>query len=306
MAYQVVVNSAVTIVHPVTNLLGTVPLTGQAGTITKSLLDEGMAASALPVTITEIGVSGHYSVNFTPDAVGTWQLTLVNPAGSDQGTYVYQVQALSQAAISGLTAKDLTTLARVRERLQIKVSTTTFDSLLSALITEESGGIQDRLGRCIGQFAYVHHLDGNDRGQLFLLRGPLVQINSVNEVDYVDGGGGARSETLTLVEAYKYVEHGLRVDGWMAKGGLKRVDGGIFEAGARRWKVDYIAGFSPIPEGLVGWTISRVINTFFTREAPLMASSNVGEATIDLLSPAQLAREEQRILMPYRDLGVRW
>ena len=138
MAYQVVVNSPVTIVHPVWNLAQTATLTGQAGAITKALLDEGMGASAITVTITEIAASGYYSVSFTGDAVGTWQLTLTNPAGSDQGAYIYSVQFLTQAAISGLTAKDLTTLARVRERLQLPVATTTFDSLLSSLITEES------------------------------------------------------------------------------------------------------------------------------------------------------------------------
>jgi len=307
MAYQVVVNSPVSILHPVKNLLDTATVTGQAGVITKALLDEGMAASALPVTITEIGTSGYYTAQFTPDAVGSWVLTLTNPPGTDAGVYVYTVSALTQAEIAAATARDLTSLARVRERMYMPDTRTALDGVIASLITEESNGIQDRLGRVIGQFSYpAEYLNGRNGNRLPLKQGPVVQINSVNCVQYVDAGAGARGEELTLLDEYQYVIHGQRAENGMLRGVLERVDGAVFDQGARNWKIDYIAGFNPIPEGLVGWVNSLVVNRFYTREAPLMSSKDVGEATVSLLSPRQLAREEERILSPYRDPGSVW
>ena len=59
---------------------GTTPLTGQAGSITDSLLRNGAAAPE-SVTVVEIGSTGHYVASFTPATSGDYDLEVTNPDG---------------------------------------------------------------------------------------------------------------------------------------------------------------------------------------------------------------------------------
>lgn len=62
----------------VTDIDGITPLTGLVdGDFSKSLICE-TAASAQPVTVTEIG-AGYYYVEFTPNQQGLWYLTVTTP-----------------------------------------------------------------------------------------------------------------------------------------------------------------------------------------------------------------------------------
>lgn len=57
---------------------GVTPVTGLPNTaFAKTLIANG-AVSAQPVVVNEIG-SGFYTVNFTPDSVGLWDVTVVTP-----------------------------------------------------------------------------------------------------------------------------------------------------------------------------------------------------------------------------------
>lgn len=56
---------------------GITPLTGLVdGDFTKTLLLDD-ASSALPVTVTEVGATGRYVVEFTPDTAGLWYVDLL-------------------------------------------------------------------------------------------------------------------------------------------------------------------------------------------------------------------------------------
>lgn len=59
---------------------GTMPWSGQAGSVTDALFLNG-ATSAQPVTVAEIGVTGTYEATFTANAAGDWMLRLTNPDG---------------------------------------------------------------------------------------------------------------------------------------------------------------------------------------------------------------------------------
>lgn len=66
---------------------GLTPVTGLPDSaFTKRLIANG-AISAVPVTVAEIGL-GYYTVNFTPDAIGLWDVTVQTPEDELWGTSV--------------------------------------------------------------------------------------------------------------------------------------------------------------------------------------------------------------------------
>ena len=83
---------------------GVTRLTGQAGSVTDSLVFNN-AASAQPVTIAEIGSTGRYHASFIPNAVGQWdlELTLPSPDLRVVGGY-WDVEAKDIDALNDLAA----------------------------------------------------------------------------------------------------------------------------------------------------------------------------------------------------------
>lgn len=296
--YQVAVGNPVTILHPCRNLAGNGTVTGQQGAITAVLRDPTTAVSALPVVISEIGSTGYYNATFTPNTTGIWQLALTNPAGTDQGTYDYYATAYTGIVLADVTSRDLTTLARVKQR--INITHAAFDDVLSALITEISNAIQDDLHRTVAETTWTQYLDGSGRAMLVLPEGPLVSVSSINEVTYYDAGSGARGETLTPLYAYQYQERGQRAQLHVTNGALERVDGGVFCRGNKNWKVVYVAGWDEIPPGIVHLATTWVCNVFLSREAMWLTGKDLGEGQITMLSPKQLDEARERALAPYR------
>lgn len=296
--YQVAVGNPVSVLHACRNLAGTGTVTGQQGAITALLRDPTTAVSVVPVTISEIGSTGYYNATFTPNLTGIWQLALTNPAGTDVGTYDYQINSYSGVVLADITSRDLTTLARVKER--IGISHGNFDDVLESLITEVSNAVQDDLHRTIAETTWTHYLDGSGRALLVLPEGPLVSVSSVNEVTRYDAGSGARGETLTPLYAYQFMERGRLADLDTMNGSLERTDGGVFTRGVKNWKVVYVAGWDEIPPGIVHLATTWVCNVFLSREALWLTGKDLGEGQITLLSPKQLDEARERALQPYR------
>ncbi len=197
----------------------------------------------------------------------------------------------------------LTTLARVRERLQTPTAETDKDALINSLVTEVSDWIQSFLQRTIAQATYTEYQAGTDTPVLFLREGPVVSITSINTVVYEDGGGGTRQETLTLLDAFDYVPDNLQSEGALGRGILRRVDGGTFDSDSTgwRWKIVYVAGFTATPEAVTHLATTWVVHEYQNRGGRWNASRSVDDAQISLLSPAQLHREKDRILAPFVD-----
>ena len=98
MAWLTLLDSEVTLRHKVRNAAGDDYVSGEAANITTGLLDPDGDASALGITITEVGTTGLYDIKFTPDEEGIWLLTATNPAGTDESVYEYDVICGSVAA----------------------------------------------------------------------------------------------------------------------------------------------------------------------------------------------------------------
>ena len=204
-----------------------------------------------------------------------------------------------------MAAGDLTTLAGVRERLQIPVLETDKDALISTLITEVTDAIQSELrGRKIVEATYTEYPPGTGTEVLFLAQGPLVSVTSINSVVYSDAGSGARQEDLTVLDPFLYVLDNLRTEHSLGRGIIRRVDSGTFDRDhARRWKVVYVAGWSTIPSAITHLATTWVTHEYQNREARWNASRVIDDGQISLLSPAQLAREKDLALSPFVDLS---
>lgn len=317
MAIGVRNNTQVTVRHRVGDLAGVGTVSGivladfvAAGLV---LRDPTTGISAVVVAVGEIGTTGYYDFTFTPDLVGLWELTVVNPASppapaeTDEATVAHWVQSSAAAAIGGVSARDLTTRDRVRSRLQTPDDEFDFDDLFDQLITEVSNWIQDDLGRDVPENAFVEYFDGNDQADLFLSQGPLVSVDTVESVLWEDDGSDGMQETRTTLEAFRYVQDGTVADLSLMKGMLRRADGGLWETGQpRRWRVVYVAGHNPLPDGIVHLATTWVVHEFLNRETRWNQSKGFDDITVNLLSPAQMQREKDRILAPYRDDSGEW
>ena len=299
MAYQATNGAAVTIRHPVRDIAGAL-VTGQAGAITKALSDPAIGAPAISVTVVEVGTTGWYLLTFTPNVVGIWVLTVTNPVPlvADGATTEYSVDVLSGvvAAVSGLT-----TLDRLKRRIG-KVETDV-DVLLGEIISEISSDVEMRCGRSFGEQAYTHYMSGDGTARLVLPQGPLVSVASVDLVTYSDVGG-VRTETLTAVLPPVYVELGARSLNSDGPGVLQRL-GSTWPWGLRNVKIGFTAGYSSLPEQLVGQATTACAAVFFSREAAGLRSKTEGEYSVDVLTPAQLDAALDRMAAPYRyDWGL--
>ena len=209
-------------------------------------------------------------------------------------------------------ANNLTNLDRVKKRLGI--TGTANDTMLEQFIDEVSEGIERYCGRIFREQTYTEYYDGNSSAFLGLRQGPLASVTSVNFVEYSDGGGGIRTETLTEIEKYQRLEGGLRSLGYPGLAWLERNDGSPWMAGRQNYKVIYIAGFADTadtvaigaPEAVIHWATFEVTWVFKSRENPgALERQDIG-SDIDRrwISPKQFDDARARALGPYIARGA--
>lgn len=300
MAYQVANGAAVTIRHACRDIAGAL-VTGQAGALVEVLSDPAAGASGISVSINEVGSSGWYLLTWTPNTVGVWVLSVTNPAPlvADGATTDYAVDVLA-GAVAGAAA--LTSLARLKRR--IGKDETDSDVLLNEIISEVSADIELRCGRVFAETTYTEYTDGDNTRRLVLRQGPLVSVTSVNLVAYGDDGAGARTETLTVINPSAYVERNRRTQNLDGPAVLERL-GSHWPAGIQNIKTVFLAGYSLLPERLVGLVTSACAAEWFTREAAGLRDKTEGDYSVDVLTPAQIDQARQRVADPYRyDWGV--
>ncbi len=176
--------------------------------------------------------------------------------------------------------------------------------LIEALIVQVSDAIERYLGRTLEDptSAYTHYVDGDGTPTLRLRQGPLVSVTSVNSIEYVDGGGGARSETPTLIDPYTYVEEELRSEGFVGVAALRLLSG-TWLPGRRNYKIVYAAGWDAldtggdddIPEAIVAQATKEVAARFNTRSLDGLASRTLGDGSIDISTIPQHSLDATRM-----------
>jgi hypothetical protein len=309
MAHPVQVGVPYTILHAVRKVDGSY-VAGQAGAVEQELLGPDRAAAAEVATLTD-HATGWVAATITLTGAGSYLLTLTNPdiPVADGNDYDYELIA-GPGIASG--AQLLTSLDRIRTRLQLtkKVGGVDvpiepgdahpWDDLLNLIISEVSDEYQNFLGRTFAEQAYTLYLDGTGRSSLVLGVGPMVSVTSINAVAYEDDGAGGVTETLTLLAPHTYVIAGQRSQPRFT--GLGRIDligGSVFTPGARNYKVACTAGFSPIPEGVVGLATEDTVTRLMTRQTGHLVSISLGDGTTSYLRPAQMQEMRERRLAPY-------
>jgi hypothetical protein len=289
MAYQVRNGDPVAVLHPVFELDGSTPKSGQAANITAVLLKPDMTVSALPVSIVEIGSSGNYTATFTPNENGNWKLTLTNTTG-DLAVVDYTVAVSANFLFDvgiGATGLALTTLARVKERLIGVTGLADFlagdgDNLINSAISEQSAHAHRIMNRIIPAQTLVQYYTGEGSDTLWLRQGPLVDLTLLQKVDY--SGSGARVETLTTINESEYVEGGMLHEGSTGRGYVTLLDDVFEKFRPRNYKVTYTCGFNNLPEDIVLAVTDRVIAAFVTRDSKGLTSRIVGENAITPVS----------------------
>jgi hypothetical protein len=306
MAYQVQLGNEASVLHQVWNAGGTARVTGQASSITTVLLDPLGAVSALPVTKTEIGVTGLYTLAFTPTSLGNWLLTATNPAGTDEASSDYAVAAVGTVVVGGAW-QGLTTLALVRQRLSIPTADTSRDALITQLIAEISDQVEVETGREFIEASRTEYYDGSGREVLLLRQGPLVSITSVSSIEYGDDGAGNQTETATIVKPSERFSGGLRSEGDNGRAWI-RLRSGFFVPGQRNYKVVYVAGFSTstaaLPAAIVHKATTDVAVEYYLREAAGLMAKTVGDSTINPIPRANIYEARARSWSPFRLRGT--
>lgn len=193
----------------------------------------------------------------------------------------------------------LTALATVKERLGIPTATTDWDALLATLILEVDGDLLGRMGRVIESASFTEYPDGDGTPLLMLDQGPLVSVTSVNAVEYSEGVAGARTETLTEIYPYQYLERALASENYIGRAYLEG-NGWSWSPGRRNYKVEYVGGFAAVPKKIEKLATECVGFAFMTREALGMASKTIGDAQTNPLTPVQLDNAIERALRPYK------
>ena len=88
----------------------------------------------------------------------------------------------------------------------------------------------------------------------------------MESVVYEDDGSNGRKETKTTLEAYRYVLDNLKSESALGKGVLRRVDGGTWEKTVgRSWRIVYVAGHDPLPDGIVHLATTWVVHEYQNR-----------------------------------------
>jgi len=174
--------------------------------------------------------------------------------------------------------------------------------LLETLVIEVSDAIEFYLGRILASTTHTHYFDGTGAPTLILRQGPLVSVTSVQSVEYVDGGAGARSETLTTIDPFTYVEEGQRSEGFVGVAALRLLSG-AWTPGSRNYKVVYVAGWdvldtggsNDIPEAIVAQATKEAAARFNTRTLDGLASRTVGDGSIDISTIPQHSLDATRV-----------
>ena len=157
---------------------------------------------------------------------------------------------------------DLTTLAKVKEWLNI--TTSTDDALLTRLVSAASDYIQTLLNRTIAVTAYSDILDGTGSARLMVANYPVVTVSSV-KVD------GLPIPASTGVGVPGYVFNGTAIS---MRGSYR------FNEDVQNVEVSYTAGYATVPAGLEQACIELIGLRYKERDRIGISSKGLAGETI--------------------------
>lgn len=266
MAEKIEVNQVVSVVFGVFDPTGEELVTGLAASIEKTLRDiDGPAPET--VTIVEQGTAGYYRAYFTPtqsaDNGHPYHLDILCPADvTNERRLEYDFLVYpSLAAVVGTEGPYLTTLANVKEVLEIPTDVTDKDDLLNNLIARISAVFETWIGEKVLADDYEEIRNGAGTPRMALFHTP---VNSVAAV-YVSQEQDWSDETLLDPSDYVYDS---------ATGVLSLVNGGAFGEGYQNVRIDYNAGYESVPGDIEEHVIEAVVRTY--KDLPMLNLVSAG------------------------------
>lgn len=146
---------------------------------------------------------------------------------------------------------DLVTLAQVRAALMLEETETVNDTLLSTVISQVSGKVEDYCNRVFTAAAFTEYMSGDgEKAELFVDNPPIISVSGLwDDVDRVFGSD-------TEIEATNYII-------WEKEGIIELYnDEMYFQKGKANVKVTYSGGYTSVPAGVQGAIIEWVLATF--------------------------------------------
>lgn len=183
---------------------------------------------------------------------------------------------------------DLTTLATLKEWLNIPSSTTTSDALLSRMISACSNYIQTFMSRTIAVAGYTETRNGMGSCRMMLKNTPVVSVESLS----IDGLAIPVRPTLgpnssTLPWGYVFDDQILYLSGY------------VFNRGAQNVAVSYHAGFATTPPDIEQACIDMIGDWFKYKDRIGKLSEGIEQQTITFTN-ADIPARSKGVLLAYK------
>ncbi len=175
----------------------------------------------------------------------------------------------------------------------LRISTTTYDALLTALIAGVSQAIKTYCRRDLVSTEYVELYDGTGSHSLVLRRFPIISLTSVVIDANSSGATTLTSDGFVLRPATGEI---------LFKPDATPAVGVLFPCGTANIQVDYTAGLDPIPDDLQ-MAAALAVGNLFNQPDLTKQREKIGASYYYIGRPGELAftPEIKAILNLYRD-----
>lgn len=194
-----------------------------------------------------------------------------------------------------------TSLANVKEHLQIASTDTSKDAFLENLINRSYKVLEKYIGRQIKSRSYTEHYDGDGTDTLLVEQWPIISVTSLH--DDID----RKFESDSLIAAADYVIYGDNLGDYkirlLGQGSFRFGYGPVFTDAVQNIKIVYTAGYATIPADIETASIIHVSHMFNKSAAEGHLSMSLG-GLAKTYDPKAIPEEVKFMLEPYRKRAV--
>jgi uncharacterized phiE125 gp8 family phage protein len=219
--------------------------------------------------------------SFTPPTEDTYIVTINNETLDVK--YVQVLKALGAVAQAGVTGTELTTVANLKEYLDIETANTDDDTFLQNLITRISDDIEKQCDRAFHATDRTEYYKGDGTSKLLLKQYPVNTVASIyDDVDRVWG-----ADTQIEAAAISISDRA---------GGVIILEDDIFSQSddVENIKITYNAGYSTIPTDLESACI-KLCAADYLESKGLMKGVEEGERNAD-----KIRKQAEKVLKRYK------
>lgn len=262
--------------------------TGNACTVEIRRLSDGYTWNFSTTQFTAAATTGNmtfindilWKQSFTPPTEDTYIVTITNTTLDVK--YVQVLKAVGAVAQSGVTGSELTTLANLKQYLDIDTDQTTDDTFLQNLITRISDDMERYCQRTFNASDLTEYYKGSGTRILLLRNYPVNSVTSIHDDTELEFGADTAidSDDIKISDAVN---------------GTIILNEGIFtESEKENIKVVYNAGYSTIPSDLEQACIKMCAAEYIESKGLVAAVEGSAEKA------EKLRDQAQKVLDAYR------